>query len=90
MEKEEKPFWNSNPINLEIKANLESMNNGIVFDYTKKTMENPFYRKVTKEEATWRPSRVNDGWEMTRVNPETNYIDVRLLKWWERIIYWKF
>ena len=32
----EKPFWNSNPINLEIKANLKSMNNQKVFD------NNPF------------------------------------------------
>jgi len=52
--------------------------------------ENPFYRKVTKEEATWTPSRINQGYEMTRINPETNHIEVRLLTLWERIKYWKF
>lgn len=51
--------------------------------------ENPFYRKVTKEEAEWTLSRINQGWEMTRVNPKTNHIEARLLTLWERIKYWK-
>ena len=54
------------------------------------TEENKFYREVTKEEAKWVPSRINQGWEMTRVNPKSNYVEVRLLKWFERIYYWKF
>ncbi len=52
--------------------------------------ENPVYRKVTKEEATWTPSRINQGWEMARINPQSNMVEVRHLNLWERIIYWKF
>ena len=52
--------------------------------------ENIFYRKVTKEESEWKPARVNQGWEMLRVNPESKMIEARRLNWWERIIYWKF
>ena len=43
-----------------------------------------------KEEAKWILSRINQGWEMTRVNPKTNYVETRLLTFWERIRYWKF
>ena len=46
--------------------------------------------KEDKERYKWRPSKVNQGNEMCRVNPKTNYIECRLLKWYEKIIYWKF
>ena len=47
--------------------------------------ENPFYRKVTKEESKWVKSRINHGLEMTRINPETNYVEARPLTAWEDI-----
>lgn len=44
--------------------------------------KNPFYRKVTKEEAKW---VLNQGLEMIRVNPKTNFIEARPLTMWEEI-----
>jgi len=46
--------------------------------------ENLFYRKLTKEETTWKLSKVN-GWEMLRINPDTRMLEARLLTLWERI-----
>ena len=55
------------------------------------------YNKVRKEEkakpyrmSKWKPSKINQSIEMTRCNFTLNHIEVRHLKWWEKIVYFGY
>jgi len=39
------------------------------------------------KEYRWRITKINDGFEMTRINGQA--IECRKLNWFEKIIYWR-